>query len=192
MDPINILAGINLIASFGANLTGAKKGLRSSITSYKEKPKTYLQKFPLFLAVITLIAFVFGLFRVGTFQYTSANQGIRILGLLVYIIFSWVQIWSYKSLGESYSQEIIVMNNHKLITAGPYRIIRHPQYLSQVLMDLGAGLATLSYIVIPLALIEIPFAIMRALTEEKLLSKHLKDAYKNYKSKSGFMIPFIG
>jgi protein-S-isoprenylcysteine O-methyltransferase Ste14 len=192
MDPINILAGINLIASFGANMTGAKKGLRSSITSYKEKPKTYLQKFPLFLAVLALIAFVFGLFQIGTLQYNSANESLRVIGLFVYIIFSWIQIWSYKSLGQSYSQEIIIMNNHKLVTTGPYSIIRHPQYLSQILMDLGAGLATLSYIVIPLAIIEIPFAIMRAQAEEKLLQKYLKDNYNNYKRKSGFMIPFIG
>lgn len=192
MDPINILGAINLVATFGANLTGAKKGLRSSVGSYKEKPQTYLQKFPLVLAVLILLAFIFGLFQVGTFQYNSANQGIRVIGLILYLIFSWFQIWSYRALGESYSQEIIILKNHKLITAGPYRLIRHPQYLSQILMDLGAGLLTLSYVVIGLAIIEIPFAILRAAAEEKLLSKHMNNDFNEYKKKSGFMFPFIG
>ncbi len=191
MDPINIIAGLNLVATFGANLTGAKKGLKSTIGASKEKPKTYLQKFPLLLATLTLIGLILGVFQIGTIDYTANNMTLRLIGLLIYITFSWVQIWSYRALGESYSQEIVILKNHKLVTKGPYKLIRHPQYLSQILMDLGAGIATLSYIIIPLAIIQIPFVIMRANLEEKLLSKHIKE-FAEYKSKSGFMIPFIG
>ena len=191
MDPINIIAGLNLVATFGANLTGAKKGLKSTIGASKEKPKTYLQKFPLLLATLTLIALILGVFQIGTLDYTANNMTLRLIGLLFYITFSWIQIWSYRTLGESYSQEIVIFKNHKLVTKGPFKLIRHPQYLSQILMDLGAGIATLSYIIIPLAIIQIPFVIMRANLEEKLLSKHIKE-FAEYKSKSGFMIPFIG
>ena len=191
MDPINIIAGLNLVATFGANLTGAKKGLKSTIGASKEKPKTYLQKFPLLLATLTLIALILGVFQIGTLDYSANNMTLRLIGLLIYITFSWIQIWSYRTLGESYSQEIVIFKNHKLVTKGPFKLIRHPQYLSQILMDLGAGIATLSYIIIPLAIIQIPFVIMRANLEEKLLSKHIKE-FAEYKSKSGFMIPFIG
>ena len=191
MDPINIIAGLNLIATFGANLTGAKKSLKTTVGASKEKPKTYLQKFPLLLATLTLIGLILGIFQIGTFTYTGNNITLRLAGLIVYIIFSWLQIWSYRTLGESYSQEIVILKNHKLVTSGPFKLIRHPQYLSQILMDIGAGIATLSYIVIPLAIIQIPFVIMRANLEEKLLSKHIKE-FSEYKSKSGFMIPFIG
>lgn len=191
MDPINIFAGFNLIATFGANLTGAKKSFKSTVGASKEKPKTYLQKFPLLLATLTLISFILGIFQVGTLDYTNNNMTFRLIGLIIYLIFSWIQIWSYRTLGESYSQEIVVLKNHKLVTSGPFRLIRHPQYLSQILMDLGAGVATLSYIIIPLAIIQIPFVIMRANLEEKLLSKHIKE-FAEYKSKSSFMIPFIG
>ncbi|MGE5796121.1 MAG: methyltransferase family protein, partial [Ignavibacteria bacterium] len=100
--------------------------------------------------------------------------------------------WAYKSLGDFYSQEILLFKNHKLIADGPFRIIRHPQYLSQILLDLGGGLAVLSYIVLPLALIQTPFIIMRASLEEKLLGKYFKDEFMVYKKKTGFMIPFIG
>jgi protein-S-isoprenylcysteine O-methyltransferase Ste14 len=191
MDPINIIAGINLVATFGANLTGAKKSFKSTVGASKEKPKTYLQKFPLLLATLTLVGLIIGIFQIGTLDYTAKNMTLRLIGLIIYIIFSWLQIWSYRTLGESYSQEIVILKNHKLVTKGPFKLIRHPQYLSQILMDLGAGIATLSYIVIPLAVIQIPFVIMRANLEERLLSKHIKE-FAEYKSKSGFMIPFIG
>jgi protein-S-isoprenylcysteine O-methyltransferase Ste14 len=192
MDPINIIVGLNLIATFGANITGAKKGLKSTVTVAKEKPTTFLQKVPLIISVLAIIFFVLAIFQVGTFSYEPEYQSIRLIGLILFMVFSWVQIYSFKTLGDSYSQEVLIYRHHKLVTKGPFKFIRHPQYLSQILMDLGAGFATLSFLVTPLAVIEIPILIMRALLEEKLLNKNFKEEFKNYKSKSGFMLPFIG
>lgn len=192
MDPVNIIVAIIIIFSFASNLQGAKKGLHSTFTQAKEKPKTYLQKLPLFLATLTLLGLILGVFRIGTIEYREEYKTIRIAGLLIYLIFSFLQIWAYKSLGEYYSQDIVMFRNHKLIINGPFRLIRHPQYLSQILLDIGGGLATLSYIVLPLAVVQIPFIIMRASFEEKLLEKHFKEDYLQYKKRSGFMIPFIG
>ncbi|MFO7445114.1 MAG: isoprenylcysteine carboxylmethyltransferase family protein [Ignavibacteriaceae bacterium] len=192
MDPINILAGINLIATFGAHVSGAKKGLRSAVSVPKEKPKTYLQKVPVVISTLTLVVFIFGIFQVGTLQYTDQNFNIRFIGLSLYLTFSWIQVWAYKSLGENYSQEILVFKNHQLVRKGPYKIIRHPQYASQVLMDLGAGLLTLSYIVLPLVLIEIPLLVMRASMEEHLFEKHFKENFEEYKKNSGAFFPYVG
>jgi len=192
MDPLNILVLFNIIATFGANLGGAKKGVRSTVVPPKEKPKTFLQWLPLFLSILSLICLIFAVFQAGTIQYKDSLRYLRTVGLIVYLIFSWAQIWSYKVLGENYSQQVLIFRTHKLVEKGPFRIIRHPQYISQILMDLGGGIATLSYIIIPLALIEVPFLILRALLEEKLLSKNFKEAFSAYKKKTGFMIPFIG
>jgi protein-S-isoprenylcysteine O-methyltransferase Ste14 len=192
MDPINILVGLNIIATFAANLTGAKKGLKSTLSDAKERPKTYLQKLPLILAAITLLSMIIGVFHIGTSEYKEDYKSLRLAGLLIYLIFSWVQIWAYKTLGESYSQEIVMFKNHQLITKGPFKYIRHPQYLSQILMDIGGGLALLSYIALPLAVFEIPFVMMRASLEERMLERNFKEAFIQYKNKSGFMIPFIG
>lgn len=192
MDPINIIAGLNLIATFGANLTGAKKGLKSTVTVAKEKPASFLQKVPLVMSVLTLIFFILAIFQVGTFPYKPEYQNLRTIGLIIYLVFSWIQILAFKTLGDNYSQEVLIYRHHKLVTKGPFRFIRHPQYVSQILMDLGAGFATLSFLVTPLAIIEIPILIMRALLEEKLLNKNFKEEFLNYKSKSGFMLPFIG
>ena len=193
MDPINIIVLLNIIATFGANLTGAKKGLKSTVTPVKERPKTYLQKLPLVIATLTLFVLILAVFQVGTLDYkTNAHlNNYRIVGLILYLLFSWIQIWSYKSLGESYSQEIVVFKDHKLAEKGPYKILRHPQYLSQILVDVAGGFATLSYILIPLALIQIPILVMRSSFEEKLLAKHFKEEFETYKKSRGFMIPFI-
>jgi len=193
MDPINIIIGLNIIATFGANLTGAKKGLKSTVTPVKERPKTYLQKLPLVFATLTLFVLILGVFQVGTLNYSENLQlnNYRIAGLIIYLICSWIQIWAYKSMGESYSQEIVIFKDHKLAEKGPFKMIRHPQYLSQILVDIGGGFATLSYILIPIAIIQIPILIMRASFEEKLLSKHFREEFEQYKKSRGFMLPFI-
>jgi protein-S-isoprenylcysteine O-methyltransferase Ste14 len=162
MDPINIIIGLNIIATFGANIGAAKKGFKDKIGVFKDKPKTYLQTLPLVLSTITLIVLIISLFQVGTLEYKAEKQTIRIIGLGFYLIFSWVQIWATKVLGDNYSQDIAIKKNHQLVTNGPFRAIRHPQYLSQILMDVGGTAATLSFILAPLALIQIPFLFMRA------------------------------
>lgn len=192
MDPINIIAGLNLIATFGANISGTKKGLKSSITAAKEKPESFLQKIPLAISVLALIFFILSIFQVGTFSYKPGYQNLRYAGLIAYLIFSWIQVWAFKTMGENYSQEVLIYRHHKLVTKGPFKFIRHPQYISQILLDLGAGAATLSFLVIPLAMIEIPLLVMRASLEERLLEKHFKEEFLKYKSKSGCMLPFIG
>jgi len=192
MDPINIIILLNIIATFGANLTGAKKGLKSTVTPVKERPKSYLQKLPLVFATITLVILILAVFQIGTLEYADNKYfNYRIFGLITYLLFSWIQIWAYKSLGENYSQDIVIFKDHKLADKGPFKFIRHPQYLSQILVDLGGGFATLSYILIPIAIIQIPILVMRASFEEKLLSKHFKDEFEHYKKSRGFMIPFI-
>ena len=192
MDPINIIVLLNVIGTFGANVSGAKRGLKSTVSEIREKPKTFLQKFPPVVSMLSLVALILAVFQIGTLGYIDDYNNVRYIGLIVYLVFSWIQVWSFKTLGDNYSQDIVVKKHHDLITKGPFKFIRHPQYLCQILLDLGATAATLSYLVGGLALIEIPIYIMRASLEDKLLAKHFTDKFFEYKKKSGFMIPFIG
>jgi protein-S-isoprenylcysteine O-methyltransferase Ste14 len=192
MDPINIIIGLNIIATFGANVGAAKKGIKDKVGVFKDKPKTYLQTLPLVLSTIALVVLIVSLFQIGTLEYKTEYQTIRVIGLAFYIVFSWVQIWSTKTLGDYFSQDIAIKKDHHLVTNGPFKFIRHPQYLSQILMDLGGAAATLSFILAPLALIQIPFLFMRASMEDKLLEKHFGENFRSYKKKTGMIIPFIG
>ena len=192
MDPVNIIILFNIIGTFGANVTGAKRGLKSTLSEVKEKPKTFLQKFAPVLSMLSLVALILAVFQIGTLEYLEEYNTIRYIGLAVYLAFSWIQVWAFKTLGDNYSQEIMIKKKHELVTKGPFKLIRHPQYLCQILLDIGAAAATLGYIVGGLALIEIPVYIIRASMEDKLLAKHFAEKFSEYKKKSGFMIPFIG
>jgi protein-S-isoprenylcysteine O-methyltransferase Ste14 len=193
MDPINLLTAIVLFLSITANLGGARKGLKTSITKVIDKPDTFLQKIPPNVSMAILILIISGIFELGTISDESEYQTVRIVGLILFALFSWLQVVAYKSLGNSYAPDIVILKDHKLCTSGIYKIIRHPQYVSQILSDLGAGLALLSYLVVPaVILFELPLFILRAVAEEKMMLKYFKDSFADYKKKSGFFLPFVG
>lgn len=199
MDPINILVGLNIIAIFGANVNAAKKGIRSQIGVVKEKPKGFLQFFPPLLATLILVILIITVFGPGTLgdferlkNFAAVMQPYRYIGLVLYLLASWGQVMVYRSLGENYSQDIVILKNHHLVQGGLYRYIRHPYYLLQIISDTSAAVALLSYIILPLAIIEIPILIMRAKIEEQLLQKHFPEQFKKFAQKTSFMLPFIG
>ena len=203
MDAINIIAAIALLLSIVANSYAAKSGLKRSVTKSERKPSTYLQKAPLNVSALILILQLIGVFQIGTLDYQGETQYFRIGGLLIFGIFSWLQVKSFKNLKGFYTQEISLQKNHQLITTGIHKSIRHPQYLSQILSDLGFGVALMSnlefdivllgYIIIPLVVfVELPLFILRARREEKMMTDFFGKKYEEYQKKSGFIIPFIG
>lgn len=195
MDPINLILAINLFLTSSANFSGAKKGLKTSVLKTIEKPNSILQKLPPNISALIFVLIILGVFKVGTLSenYEQNFYSWRLVGLVFNIVFSWLQVLSYKTLGKNYSQDVVIMKEHNLVTNGIYKFIRHPQYLSQILSDLGAGLALLSYLVFLIALlIELPLFIARAILEEKILLKHFGEKFIAYKKQSGFIFPFIG
>ncbi|MBX3009282.1 MAG: isoprenylcysteine carboxylmethyltransferase family protein [Melioribacteraceae bacterium] len=195
MDPINLITAINLFVSISANWSGAKKGIKTSLTKLVERPKSYLQKVPPNISALILIITILGIFDIGSLPQNIKEEyaNLRIIGLLMFIIFSWVQVLSFKSLKSYYSQDVVILKEHKLITKGIYGFVRHPQYISQILSDFGAGLALMNFLIMPLAIfVELPLFMLRAKLEEKMLADHFGEEFKLFKKKSGFIFPFIG
>ena len=83
MDPVNIIILFNIIGTFGANVTGAKRGLKSTLSEVKEKPKTFLQKFAPVLSMLSLVALILAVFQIGMLEYLEEYNTIRYIGLAV-------------------------------------------------------------------------------------------------------------
>lgn len=47
----------------------------------------------------------------------------------------------YRTLGQLFTFELVIQENHELITTGPYAIIRHPSYAGMILTIVGAFLS---------------------------------------------------
>jgi protein-S-isoprenylcysteine O-methyltransferase Ste14 len=80
------------------------------------------------------------------------------------------------------SATIEIAADQRVISTGPYAIVRHPMYASGMLYILGTPLALGSYWgLVPLAVM-LPFLIWRLFDEERLLSEQLA-GYTDYQQK---------
>ncbi len=89
------------------------------------------------------------------------------------------------------SATIEVMENQKVISTGPYAIVRHPMYASASLYLLGTPLALGSYWgFVPIAAM-MPFLIWRLIDEERFLARHLP-GYTAYQKRVRYrLIPCV-
>jgi len=51
------------------------------------------------------------------------------IALLAYVALQGLRVWVMATLGERWTTRIIVLPNAPLISAGPYRFLRHPNYV---------------------------------------------------------------
>jgi protein-S-isoprenylcysteine O-methyltransferase Ste14 len=89
------------------------------------------------------------------------------------------------------SATIEVAENQKVISTGPYELVRHPMYASAFLYLLGTPLALGSYWgLVPIAVM-MPFLIWRLLEEERFLARNLP-GYTEYQKWVRYrLVPFV-
>ncbi len=79
-----------------------------------------------------------------------------------------------------------------LITNGPYRFCRHPQYLSFIIMILGIDLMFRSVIGIVFTFVlSIPSMVYRAKIEDESLRNEFGQEWENYAHRVGFLFPRV-
>lgn len=78
----------------------------------------------------------------------------------------------------------------QIVTFGPYRFVRHPFYVSFILLTLGAALITRDIITmgaVPLALLSLDWTVRNE--ERKLLASSLGAEYGAYRARTGRFFP---
>lgn len=94
-------------------------------------------------------------------------------------------------LGHQYSAEVTIQENHQLITAGPYRLIRHPRYLGILLLTVGASLAFRTWVGLALLPFVLVLLLWRIHDEEALMAKEFGEEWRAYCRRAWRLVPGI-
>jgi len=79
--------------------------------------------------------------------------------------------------------------HHILIAKGPFALIRHPLYVSYILITLGLGLILLNVLSFIFVLLLVLGIYPTAKAEESVLLMQLGDEYANYQKSVGMFFP---
>ena len=89
------------------------------------------------------------------------------------------------------SATVQVVESQRVISTGPYAIVRHPMYASAFLYLVGTPLALGSYWGLAPIVLMVPFLIWRLLDEERLLTRQLP-GYADYRMRVRHrLVPFV-
>src|ERR1043165_8148902 len=95
------------------------------------------------------------------------------------------------SLGRSYGIRMDIFAGHRLVTAGPYALVRHPMYLGIVLFHIGASLALESTLLLAATLLYVvPLTAIRVVAEDKVLAAAFGESFAAHRRSVPTMLPF--
>ena len=121
----------------------------------------------------------------------SEDPAIRWGGLVLATLGMGLIFWSSWALGRLYSPEVTLQKEHRLVTDGLYRYIRHPRYLGGMIQGIGLSLLFRSWIGLVLTLVFVIIILFRIKDEEVLMNKEFGETWKDYCQKSWRLLPFI-
>jgi len=126
----------------------------------------------------------------------GSNRSLEIALALSTVLLAAGSVWfcsaAIRTLGQQWSLAARVVEGHKLVTKGPYSIVRNPIYTGMFGMLLATGLAVSHWIGLGLAIAV--FAIgtfIRVRSEERLLREMFGREFDDYARKVPAVIPFL-
>jgi protein-S-isoprenylcysteine O-methyltransferase Ste14 len=107
------------------------------------------------------------------------------------LVLSYVTYYFVSRENTYIGASIRVEQGQKLISTGPYALVRHPKYDGDLVMVVGIALALGSWWALALLVVTIPVLVIRILDEERVLAKELP-GYTEYEHKVRYrLVPHL-
>lgn len=152
------------------------------------------QRAILVLGIVALVGLVVG----PPYEYAHFAGPIRRdgplawVGLALFAAGIALQAAAFWALRGLYTSRLGIQPGHRLVTSGPYRLVRHPGYLSNLLCLGGMGLALSSLVGLGLTLFVVPLIVRRIAREEEMLATEFGRAYEQYRRQTRWrLMPYV-
>jgi len=118
------------------------------------------------------------------------DDRLRLSGMLILVFATFLYVSSLRCLGDNYSPFFDSYLPLRIVTNGPYKYVRHPIYLANILLATGFFLASGSLWIVVFGGYGVFKMIRAMLNEEASLTKTFP-AYRAHQEKTARLIPFI-
>jgi protein-S-isoprenylcysteine O-methyltransferase Ste14 len=142
---------------------------------------------------VGVVVVVLVLLRAGVFRGHAAtidNPWREGMGLAVFLAGLGLAVWARVHLGRNWGTPMSEKADPELVTAGPYRYIRHPIYSGIILGMIGTTIAVSLYWLAAAALLG-GYFVYSAFVEERNMERLFPDAYPAYKRATKVLVPFV-
>jgi len=114
-----------------------------------------------------------------------------VIGLTLTVLGLGFAIWARVHLGRFWSGMVTLKENHELIRSGPYAFVRHPIYTGLITAAAGTALARGTFAALLALGLIVVACWLKIRAEEKLLTNHFGDQYREYRRQVPALIPFV-
>ncbi len=178
------IAGAAGLVVLGVILAGLGRGLRQP--AGRTGGRTAWLRSPAFYIVFSLLYFGFCalIWRPLGFHFDQpARIAFLAAGAAVFCAGLGLILWGRLTLGRYYfgstTHGAHLFEQHRLVTAGPFSIIRHPMYIGYLLAGLGGILLFQTWTMVFFSL-HFPALMLRARQEERVLAAEFGDEWRDY------------
>ena len=119
-------------------------------------------------------------------------EWVRWLGVVLGILCTFGIYWLFSSIGSGITPTSATRKEHKLVTSGPYRWVRHPLYTFGSAMFVAFGLMADNWFIALLGILAFLAMASRTPKEEANLIEKFGDEYRDYMKRTGRYLPKLG
>ena len=146
-----------------------------------------------FLGILGFVGVGLGtaIWMFGTFRSIPGwmDGAIRVGGVALLGVAGLLAAWGLWSIGRQMSSQAEVRPDTELVIDGAFRVVRHPLYLSILLLWAGGALALASWFMAACTVALIPLFVARSRLEERILMRHFGGAYDAYRTSVPMLLP---
>ena len=114
---------------------------------------------------------------------------LRWAGVGVGLVGGCLLVWTFRALGTNITDTVVTRRDHRLVTTGPYGIVRHPFYVASALAVFANMLASANWFVGLMGALATTLLVIRTPTEEKHLVKRFGNDYLRYMKQTRRFLP---
>jgi protein-S-isoprenylcysteine O-methyltransferase len=146
----------------------------------------------LWVVILTSIGLANALVILAPSADSAFLHSVRLPGAALVVAGLSLRWYAIFYLGRSFTVDVAVSADQKVVDTGPYRLIRHPSYTGALVAFLGLGICSENYASMLVLILPVTLAFLRRIAiEESVLGESLGTRYTAYAARTKRLIPWI-